>query len=151
VYRYILSNHDKELVELNSEISFIRPYLFLLEKRFANALIIEMDISEQTHDRYIIPASLQMLIENAIKHNVVSRQHPLTIRVYTKNDDTLIVSNMLQPKQTPEVSTGIGLQNIIKRYRLVSRRPVEIKKTDRLFTVTLPLMLLTERSAPQPF
>ncbi len=140
VYRYILSNHDKELVDLKSEINFIRPYLFLLQKRFADALVIDLDIREQPHEQYIIPASLQMLIENAIKHNVVSRQRPLRIRVHSNGDHLLEVSNNLQSKQTKEASTGIGLQNIIKRYQLVSRRPVEIENNGQSFTVRLPLL-----------
>jgi two-component system, LytTR family, sensor kinase len=140
VYRYILSNHDKELVELRTEVDFIKPYIFLLEKRFADGLVIKVNIAEDYKDQYIIPASLQMLIENAIKHNVVSRHKPLLIDVHSNGNNTLVVSNNLQAKQTVEYSTGIGLQNIIKRYQLVSNKTVTIDKDEKNFTVTLPLL-----------
>jgi two-component system, LytTR family, sensor kinase len=140
VYRYILSNHDKELVELKQELDFIKPYIFLLEKRFAEGLQINIHIDEFQQDKLIIPASLQMLIENAIKHNVVSRNKPLVIDVHTNGNNTIIVSNNLQKKQTVENSTGIGLQNIIRRYQLVSNRKVDISTTENDFTVTLPLI-----------
>lgn len=140
VYRYILSNHDKELVELRTEMDFIKPYIFLLEKRFAEGLVIKVNIADHYKDQYIIPASLQMLIENAIKHNVVSRHKPLLIDVHSNGNNTLVVSNNLQAKQTVEYSTGIGLQNIIKRYQLVSNKTVTIDKDEKNFIVTLPLL-----------
>lgn len=142
VYRYILSNHDKELVELKTELDFIKPYIFLLEKRFAEGLVIKVNIAENYKDQYIIPASLQMLIENAIKHNVVSRSKPLLIDVHSNGNNTIVVTNNLQAKQTVEYSTGIGLQNIIKRYRLVSNKEVLINKDENNFTVALPLLNL---------
>jgi len=140
VYRYILGNHEKELVELKTELDFIQPYIFLLEKRFAEGLVIKLNIAESYKDQYIIPASLQMLIENAIKHNVVSRNRPLLIEVHSNGNNTIVVSNNLQAKQTVENSTGIGLQNIIKRYRLVSNKTVKISKDENYFTVALPLL-----------
>lgn len=140
VYRYILSNHNKELVELKEELDFIKPYIFLLEKRFAEGLQIKVTIAENQYGKLIIPASLQMLIENAIKHNVVSRNKPLIIDVHTNGSNTIVVSNNLQQKQTVENSTGIGLQNIIKRYQLVSNRMVAIDANENNFTVTLPLI-----------
>jgi two-component system, LytTR family, sensor kinase len=140
VYRYILGNHDKELVELRTEVDFIKPYIFLLEKRFADGLVIKVNIADDYKDQYIIPASLQMLIENAIKHNVVSRHKPLLIDVHSNGNNTLVVSNNLQAKQTVEYSTGIGLQNIIKRYQLVSNKTVTIDQDEKNFTVTLPLL-----------
>ncbi|MBL0356494.1 MAG: histidine kinase [Chitinophagaceae bacterium] len=140
VYRYILSNHDKELVELKTELDFIKPYIFLLEKRFAEGLVIKVNIAESYKDQYIIPASLQMLIENAIKHNVVSRNKPLLIDVHSNGNNTIVVTNNLQAKQTVENSTGIGLQNIIKRYRLVSNKEVIINEDENNFTVALPLL-----------
>jgi two-component system, LytTR family, sensor kinase len=140
VYRYILSNHDKELVELRTEVDFIKPYIFLLEKRFAEGLVIKINIADHYKNQYIIPASLQMLIENAIKHNVVSRNKPLLIDVHSNGNNTIVVSNNLQSKQTAENSTGIGLQNIIKRYQLVSNKKVTIDRDGKNFTVTLPLV-----------
>lgn len=140
VYRYILSNHNKELVKLKEEIDFIKPYIFLLEKRFTDGLRIKVNIDEGQYNKFIIPASLQMLIENAIKHNIVSKHKPLLIDVHTNGNNTIVVSNNLQQKQTVENSTGIGLQNIIKRYQLVSNRSVSINAGENSFTVTLPLI-----------
>lgn len=140
VYRYILSNHDKELVPLQTELDFIKPYIFLLQKRFAEGLQINVTIEEKYRDQYIIPAALQMLIENAIKHNVVSRHRPLMIDVHSNGNNTVVVSNNLQAKQTIERSTGIGLQNILKRYQLVSNKEILIKKDEARFTVTVPLI-----------
>lgn len=142
VYRYILSNHDKEVVELKTELDFIKPYIFLLEKRFAEGLVISVQVQENNLHQYIIPASLQMLIENAIKHNVVSRSKPLIIDVFIQGDNTIVVKNNIQAKQTKEVSTGIGLQNIIKRYKLVSNKEVQVQANEEIFSVSLPLLAI---------
>lgn len=140
VYRYILHNHEKELVELKTELHYINPYIFLLETRFGGGLKINVDIPDNYGHYHIIPAALQMLIENAIKHNVVSRNKPLHIDVHVNGNNTIVVSNNLQAKQSVESSTGIGLQNIIKRYRIVSSREVLIKNDENIFMVTLPLL-----------
>ena len=140
VYRYILHNHDKELVELKTELHYIDPYIFLLETRFAGGLKIHMDIQDNYGHLHIIPAAIQMLIENAIKHNVVSRNKPLHIDVQIIGNNTIVVSNNLQVKQSVETSTGIGLQNIIKRYRVVSSRDVMITNNEKKFIVALPLI-----------
>jgi LytS/YehU family sensor histidine kinase len=142
VYRYILSIHDKELVEIKTELDYIKPYIFLLEKRFSDGLSIKINIPEQFESKYIIPASLQMLIENAIKHNVVSRQKPLRIDVHVNGNNTIVVSNNLQARESVENSTEIGLSNIKKRYLLVSGREVLIDKNESEFVVTLPMLTL---------
>jgi len=128
------------LVELKTELHFIHPYIFLLETRFAGGLKIKLDIPENYGRYHIIPAALQMLIENAIKHNVVSRNKPLHIDVYINGKNSLTVSNNLQAKESVESSTGIGLQNIIKRYRIVSSSDVMIAHDEKNFKVTLPLI-----------
>ena len=142
VYRYILTNQDKELVELQSELDFIKPYIFLLQKRFDNGLQVELNIPENYKKSYLIPVALQMLIENAIKHNIVSRAKPLHIEVHVNGNNTLVVTNNLQLKQSTEPSTQIGLQNIQKRYQLICGRAVEVVCTDKEFTVSLPLLHL---------
>lgn len=142
VYRYILSNHDKELVDLKTELDFIKPYIFLLQKRFSDGLFVSVDIPSTYENFYIIPASLQMLIENAIKHNVISKNKPLHIDVHVNGDNTVVVSNNLQPRETAVPSTRIGLNNIIKRYWLVSGRHVNVNSDGGAFTVTLPLLNL---------
>ncbi len=142
VYRYILNNHDKELVDVKTEVDFIKPYIFLLEKRFSASLKINITINEKYEGFYIIPASLQMLIENAIKHNIVSKHKPLVIDIHSNGNNTIVVSNNLQLRDSVEHSTKIGLANIVKRYLLVSGKNVEIDKTGTDFTVTLPLLNL---------
>ena len=140
VYRYILNNHEKEMVPLNQEISHIDPYIFLLKKRFGEALIITIDIPATYNQALIIPAALQMLIENAIKHNIVSRSKPLHIRLNANGNNTIVVSNNLQLKNEVYYSSEIGLQNIVKRYKLVSVKDVLIENTKSEFIVTLPLI-----------
>jgi LytS/YehU family sensor histidine kinase len=142
VYRYILNNQDKELVELKSELEFIRPYLFLLQKRFDEGLVIDIDIPEHYKNWHVVPAALQMLIENAIKHNIVSRNKPLYINIHANGNETLVVKNNLQPRKMVEPSTKIGLQNIKKRYEFISGRDIEVKKTETDFEVSLPLLNL---------
>ncbi len=142
VYRYILSVPQKELVPLSEELAFIEPYMFLLKKRFSNSLFIELNISEACKNNYIIPASLQLLIENAIKHNVVSVSKPLRINVDAKYDSSIVVKNNLQPKISVEMSTKVGLQNITKRYEMVSGRTVEVRASAEMFSVRLPLLSL---------
>jgi two-component system, LytTR family, sensor kinase len=140
VYRYILNNQDKELVALKAELEFIKPYIFLLEKRFSQGLKISIEIPEKYNDNFIIPASLQMLIENAIKHNIATRVKPLHIVLYANGNNTLQVSNNLQLREVVENSTEIGLQNIIKRYKLASGKKVMVEQTTDTFKVTLPLL-----------
>lgn len=142
VYRYILNNHDKELVDIKTELEFIKPYIFLLQKRFDVGLDITIEVPEAYEKFYVIPASLQMLIENAIKHNVVSKAKPLHINVHINGNNTIVVSNNLQLRQSVDNSTKIGLANIIKRYQLVSGKNVTVKNGSTDFTVALPLLTL---------
>lgn len=142
VYRYILNNHDKELVDIKTELDFIKPYIFLLQKRFAEGLEISVDVPAAYDKFYVIPASLQMLIENAIKHNIVSKSKPLHIDVHINGNNTIVVSNNLQLRESVDNSTKVGLNNIIKRYWLVSGQNVEVKKDAAAFTVVLPLLTL---------
>jgi len=142
VYRYILNNQEKELVELRSELEFIQPYIFLLQKRFGEALTVAINIPDKYQSYHVVPAALQMLIENAIKHNIVSRNKPLHIDIHANGNQTLIVSNNLQLRKTGELSTRIGLQNIRKRYELISGRTIVVSESEKSFEVTLPLLNL---------
>ncbi len=142
VYRYILNNQEKELVELRSELEFIEPYIFLLRKRFDEGFRVEVNIPDHYKTWHVVPAALQMLIENAIKHNVVSRNRPLHISIHANGNETLVVKNNLQPRLATEPSTRIGLQNIRKRYELISGRDVIVRKTEKEFEVCLPLLNL---------
>ena len=141
VYRYLLFNQEKKIVPLHEELEFIAAYLFLLKIRFGNNISIEKNISVDVNKFYIAPASLQMLIENAIKHNIVSAKIQLRISITTINN-AIEVANTLQEKEIKEDSTFIGLKNIQKRYEFLSDTPVEIEKTKTEFKVKLPLLQL---------
>ena len=138
IYRYVLEQKDKEVVPIQEEINFAKTYINLLKLRFENSIDFELDESLINHEGFIVPLSLQILLENTIKHNIVSEQKPLKIKMY-KQDNNLIVENTLQPKDSIKDSTGVGLNNIINRYQLISNRKVEIEK-DQLFRVQLPIL-----------
>ncbi len=139
VYRYLLYNQEKKVVQLKEELGFIESYLFLLKIRFGENIEIENKIEKETEDQYVAPAVLQMLIENAIKHNVVSRKSPLQIRIFSEVG-FIVVSNNLQEKELKEESTQVGLRNIQNRYEFLSDKKVQIKKTEKEFTVRIPLL-----------
>jgi two-component system LytT family sensor kinase len=140
VYRYILRNQEKDLVTLQSDMEFITPYVYLLKQRFTDGLQISMNIDPANLQKMVIPAAVQMLIENAIKHNIVSQQHPLTIEIHANGNNMLTVSNNLQLKKAVEESTSIGLDNIQKRYNMIAGKSVEVLRTDTKFEVALPLI-----------
>lgn len=139
VYRYLLYNQENKIVPLKEELNFLDAYTYLLRTRFNDNLLIENKISDCSDLIMVAPASLQMLIENAIKHNVATRQRPLHI-VIEKQDDYIVVSNTLQKKINEEASTRIGLSNIVNRYKLLSDKPVIIKRTDAQFIVKIPVL-----------
>jgi two-component system, LytTR family, sensor kinase len=141
VYRYLLYNQEKKIVSLNEELEFMDSYLFLLKIRFGDNISIEKNISADANKFFIAPASLQMLIENAIKHNVVSTKNPLKIKIISQNGSIEVINN-LQEKAVKEDSTFIGLKNIKKRYEFLSDIPVEIVKTHEEFRVKIPLLQL---------
>ncbi|MFY0690094.1 MAG: histidine kinase [Cyclobacteriaceae bacterium] len=141
VYRYILQNKTSELVSLKEESDFAESYVYLLKMRYPENLTIELDYAkdEQWH---IAPMTIQMLLENAIKHNVVSGKFPLKVSV-TIASDYLVVSNKVRKKTSLETSTKTGLENIEKRYELLSDRRVKVVDGDN-FTVKVPLIKLIE-------
>jgi len=139
VYRYVLKSQDEELVLLSVELDFILPYIFLLQKRFPESIFIDIQADQRFLSWFIIPLSVQMLIENAIKHNVASVIRPLHIQIFVE-EDQLVISNNLQPKMTEEVSTQLGLNNIAGRYEMTTGKRIQVKKTDQQFSVRLPLI-----------
>lgn len=140
VYRYILQNKDKEVVPLNTEIMFVKSYVFLLQTRFEQNLLVNFEVGEAYLGKCIPPLSLQILVENAIKHNIVSNDKPLRIDIYIDGETSITVRNNLQPKRQVLNSTKIGLDNIVKRYQYLTERAVEILPTPQTFTVSLPLL-----------
>jgi two-component system LytT family sensor kinase len=138
VYRYILESHRNDLVKIKDEIQFINAYFFLLGKRFAKKLILEIDMASDLLKTSIPPMSLQLLVENAIHHNTMTRSKPLKIRIYHQ-DENIVVQNNLQKKKSSE-SMGIGLPNLLQRYQLIARRDIIIHQTTEFFTVKLPVI-----------
>lgn len=139
VYRYLLFNQDKKIVTLKEELDFLQSYVFLIKIRFGDNIVIVNQINGDSERYYLPPAVMQMLIENAIKHNVVSKKSPLEILIQSNNHE-LIVSNNLQLKELKEESTQIGLQNIRNRYLFLSGKPIKIEQTKTHFSVSLPLL-----------
>lgn len=140
VYRYLLNNQTADLVALNIELDFTLAYLHILKERFENALITEIAVEHAVYKRKLPPVTLQLLIENAVKHNVVSAETPLTIRIYTNGSDRLVVSNTLQRRNTVSDSLGSGLSNIRERYHLLSGLDISVEETEDDFTVSIPLL-----------
>jgi two-component system, LytTR family, sensor kinase len=139
VYRYLLYSQEHKIVSLQAELDFIDSYLYLLKIRFGDNISIVKHIAIDVEKFHIAPATLQLLIENAIKHNIVSSKAPLCITITSLNG-AISVSNNLQEKQIKEPSAFVGLKNIEKRYEFLSDMPVEIIKTDKAFTVKVPLV-----------
>ncbi|MEO0734387.1 MAG: histidine kinase, partial [Bacteroidota bacterium] len=139
VYRYILESGNNHLVTLAEELQFAEAYVHIQQERFGENLILDWRVPAHLQVRLIVPMSIQLLLENAIKHNVVSRLKPLTIRV-TTTEDTLTVSNPIQAKLTQVHSTQMGLPNIIKRYELLGALHPVVTNDGAQFSVTLPLL-----------
>lgn len=140
VYRHLLNTQDKDLVTVSSELSFIEPYVFLLKKRFQSALSVSIYIPEEMLHYKLVPGALQLLVENAIKHNVASKQDPLVIDITVNGHDKIVVSNNLQKKKEVEVSTRFGLKNIQQRYELIGGGRIVVKQDNLIFSVSLPLL-----------
>lgn len=139
VYRYVLENRNRETIELNHEISFIRSFVYLYQLRFDTKLNVDINISEALLDKLVAPMTLQLLVENAVKHNVISTNKPLSISITTDENGYLVVENNLQ-KKTGVVSTELGLKNISNRYAFLTGKPVEIIETESEFIVKVPLL-----------
>ena len=139
VYRYLLQSNDKKLITLKEELNFLRAYLHLLQTRFGKALHYSITFDPVSENYLIPPLTLQLLVENAVKHNIVSTDHPL-ILVITTNNDRLLVKNNLQKRKSPVVSHHIGLVNLLSRYQIVTDAEVEISETQEAFVVNLPLI-----------
>lgn len=139
VYRYLLYNQEKEVVSLRAEMEFVEAFIFLLRIRFGDSLNVNIDLQEDQLESYTIPpAAIQLPVENAIKHNIVSQKDPLTIKIFVE-DDYLIIQNNLQRRQTYIESGGLGLQNIQQRFTYLTHKEVQIEEGATHFVVRLPL------------
>jgi len=139
VYRYVLEQKNKDLIELDEELAFAKTYMELLKMRFENAVTFEIPEKSSDSEFKILPLSLQLLLENTIKHNVVSEENPLKVTI-TEENGYLVVSNNFNPKSIMENGTKIGLKNIIDRYHLITLKKVVVEKTTENFIVKLPLL-----------
>ena len=143
-YRSILEIRDQELISLKEELKYAQSYISLLKTRFGSSMEVNVNIDEAASSLYLIPLSLQIVIENAIKHNIASQRRPLRIDIIALPGGILQVRNNRQIKLNPEASTGMGLENIRSRYALVSKRKLEVKEDDSSFIVNLPLIEVIE-------
>jgi ligand-binding sensor domain-containing protein len=140
-YRSILQYREKDLISLNEELDIIRNYRYLLGKRFGDSL--RMGISVEENASYIAPLTLQLLVENAVKHNIITKTHPLSIQIFT-DDDYLVVKNNVRRKSQVEKSTNYGLQSVVSRYHLMTQKPVKIEENETFFKVSIPLIKETK-------
>ncbi len=141
VYRLILRSKSEDLIRLADELKFIESYCFLLQTRFGNSICFKIAIDASLYDRMLPPLTLQMLIENAIKHSTITERKPLEVRVVSVPVDCLEVTNSLLPgPNLKEANGGSGLENIRSRYRHFTSRKVRVEKTDSEFRVTIPLL-----------
>jgi Putative regulator of cell autolysis len=140
VYRYLLSNRMADLVTLREELDFTHAYLHILNERFEDALITDIQIADSALQKRLPPASLQLLVENAVKHNVAAVDSPLRISIQTTDGRILTVTNSILKKNRAGDNLGSGLNNLRERYRLLSNLDIDVKETDGTFTVQIPLI-----------
>jgi len=139
IYRYILEQRNNDTSTVRDELAFSEKYLDLQQTRFEHSINVETRISEEGMGRLLPSLSLQLLLENAIKHNGFSVQNPLNILI-AEEEDALVVSNSIQPRKSLTDSSGMGLQNIRDRYALLTKKEIEVNTNDHFFTVKLPLI-----------
>jgi LytS/YehU family sensor histidine kinase len=137
-YRNMLEYRDKNLISLAEELKIHDDYLFLLKQRFGKNLIIQFKTGNNTKDVYVIPLTLQLLTENAVKHNVISNANPLVISISVEGEN-LVVSNPVRSKITKEKSTHFGLQSLSKRYKDLTNKEIQILDKENIFSVSIPL------------
>jgi hypothetical protein len=139
IYRYVLEQKDKELVPVAEELAFAKTYMNLLKMRFENSITYELPEGFTNDEAKVVPLSLQLLLENCIKHNVVSESKPLHIKIYIENNQ-LVVENNLQKKEILSDRKGVGLQNIVNRYAIITQRKVLVEETEKSFKIFIPIL-----------
>ncbi|KFF14286.1 histidine kinase [Chryseobacterium soli] len=139
IYRYVLEQKDKELVTVEDEIEFAKTYCDLLKTRFEDSVDFIFEVNKEDYRRYVVPLSLQLLLENCIKHNFATSSKPLIIKIFSEND-ILCIENNLQEREQMKESAGIGLANIVQRYSLLTKRNVFIERSEDYFKVKLPVL-----------
>jgi hypothetical protein len=139
VYRYVLEQKDKELVSVAEEIAFAQTYMDLLKMRFENSILFEIQDKFDNEDAKVVPLALQLLLENCIKHNEVSETKPLHIKISVQNG-ALVVSNNLQKKEVLCDRKGVGLENIVSRYGILTQRKVLVEENENEFKISIPIL-----------
>jgi sensor histidine kinase YesM len=139
VYRYVLEQKNKDLVTVDDELDFARTYMQLLKMRFEDSIIFEIPEKASNPESKVVPLSLQLLLENAVKHNIVTTGKPLHVKIYEENDQ-LVVENNIQLKQVVKKSSGVGLNNIKQRYAILTKRQVIINEQSGNFKVAIPML-----------
>jgi len=138
VYRYVLKNKENKLISLHEEFNFIQSYYGLHKERVGQGIEVSLDIDDTLKDLLIAPMALQLLLENALKHNVANKKQPLSLHLCVK-DGALSLSNNIQPRDS-SYSTHTGLKNLIQRYELLTDEEVKVENDGRIFKVTIPLL-----------
>lgn len=138
VYRYVLDSRNHEVASLHDELDFVESFIFLQQIRFGKNLLVDLKIN-RSDTKYILPLSLQILLENSIKHNIISDENPLQINLY-EEDSYVVIQNKVNKKRTTDKGTGIGLENIKMRYRYLTEKPAMIDETEEEFTVKIPIL-----------
>jgi len=138
--RYTLQSNENKTVLLSEELESVRSYIYLIKMRFGSNLGIDFKISEEYNNFRLPPLVIQTLIENAVKHNEISKRNPLTILLMTTRSNSLIVSNPIHEKLSMEPGTGIGLDNLSKQYKLLCGEEIRISKSEGSFRVEVPLL-----------
>ncbi|MPN35159.1 hypothetical protein SDC9_182654 [bioreactor metagenome] len=137
-FRYVISNND--VVTVRDELNFVKSYNYLMKIRYGNNLSIQYDIAENYLSYHILHISLQLLVENAVKHNVISDRHQLSINIYTTNNNTIKVENNIRKIVGGKHEEGIGLISLSERYKLQFGKEVVVTNTDNIFTVEVPII-----------
>lgn len=140
VYRYVLQYKDIDTATVQQELDFIESYMYIVKARLEEAIDISINVSKKARNKKIPPLTLQLLVENAIKHNIASASRQLSIKIESNGEDFLSISNNLQLKKSVSYSNGIGLDNVMQRYRLLFHREISIEQDASSFTVKLPLV-----------
>lgn len=138
MYRYILQSSDRDLVSVREELKFLESYTYLIQTRYRDRFVIDLRIEEGYFEKEIPPLALQLLLENAVKHNEISQTNPLQVKIYSK-DGSIFVENQIRPRTTLAEGTGNGLLNLDKRYLLLRKQQIVIQKENNIFSVKLPL------------
>lgn len=151
IYRYVLEQKDKELVTVSDEIEFAKTYCNLLKTRFEDSVDFEFEVKKEDEEKFVVPLSLQLLLENCIKHNFATSSRPLKVKVFTEGK-FLSIENNLQVREQLKESAGIGLANIVQRYSFLTKENVFVEKSEHSFKVKIPVLTekMSQRSEIKP-